>query len=111
MIFESKPLFQSKQTRRSTICVVTQFNFMPNNLILSFAEKKFKQHNMQIQNTSFITAEEIVTIKMLKAIYTQQFALSLTHLIAKQIQNFVTRNRKLSNNIEANSKHQLFSQL
>ena len=31
---------------------------------------------------------------MFKAIYTQQFALSLTHLIAKQIQNFVTRNRK-----------------
>ena len=63
---------------------------------------------MQIQNTSFFAAEEIVTIKMFKAIYTQQFALSLTHLIAKQIQNFVTRNRKLSNNIEANSKHQLF---
>ena len=66
---------------------------------------------MFILHTSFFTAEENVTIKMFKAIYSQQFALSLTHLIAKQMQNFVTRNRKFSNNIVANPRHQLFSQL
>ena len=63
---------------------------------------------MFILHTSFFTAEEIVTIKMFKAIYSQQFALSLTHLIAKQMQKFVTCNRKLSNNIVANSNTSFF---
>ena len=62
--------------------VVSQFPFCQTIQVLSLAMEGLQTTKMQIQHTSFFTAEEIVTIRMFKTIYRKFHAL-LQQLRAK----------------------------
>ena len=55
-----------KTIYRPTICVVPHFPYCQTIQILSLATEGCQTTSLQIQDTSFFTAEEIVTIKCLK---------------------------------------------